>query len=113
MRDRAEVRRELDRYRNLYRCRHLPDDLQSAPFDLGAADRGIDRNRVHVELDRSGPCVFELAGVIDPSFRGGAVKAGNDGDVERIAGAPERVEMSRYSAIVLGDFGKIAACLRL
>ena len=65
--------------------RDLPDDLQRPPLDLGAADRGIDRHRVDIELDRRGAGLFEGARVPDPSLGGRAVEAGDHRDVERLA----------------------------
>ena len=31
---------------------HLPDDLDASLLNLGAADTGIDRDRVDIEFDR-------------------------------------------------------------
>ncbi len=63
----------------------LADDLQVAPLDVGAADRGIDRNRVDVELERRGSRLLETARVFDPSLGGRAVEARDHGNVERLA----------------------------
>ena len=72
VRHRAEVGHQLDGDGNFHGRRNLQDDLQRAPFHLGAADSGINRDREEVELDRCGSCFFEGARVPGPSLGGGA-----------------------------------------
>ena len=105
--------RELNRDRNAHAGLDLADDVHVASLEVGAADRGIDRNRVDVELERRGARLLETAGVLNPSLGGRAVEAGDHGDVERLRRKVERLEMSGHPAVVVVELGKIRARLRL
>ena len=47
-------------------------------------------------------------GVVDPALVGDAVEAGDDGDVDRLAGARDQIEILVRTDAIVGRLGKIA-----
>jgi hypothetical protein len=71
-------------------------------LDVAAADRGIARQVVDVELDRRGARALQVARVVRPAARRDAVQARDHGNLHRRDRALEQAEIPTRPRIVAG-----------
>src|SRR5690606_33708143 len=101
----AEEGAQLDGNRNADILLHRPQNVEVELFDLRAGVLNRRGDVVDVQLQRVRPGFLDLARVLHPAASRNAVQAADDGDVDRLLGAGDQVEVLLRTQIVVRDVG--------
>ena len=90
----TEVGTELDRQRDCHRRAHCFHDRDVLCLDLGPGLMQIAGDVVEVEFQRVGPGFGNEFGEVDPAAQRRAVQAGDDGNIDRVFGLTDVLEIA-------------------
>ena len=106
--ERAEVRTQLDRHRNLHRLLHRAQRAQVAGLDVGGGLLQVGGQVVDVQLQRLGTGLLDLHSVVGPTLRAGGVETADDRDRRGFAAAANQVQVLVRPHVVAAELRKVA-----
>src|SRR4030095_16559187 len=103
--ERREVRRELDRERDVELLAQRAHELEISALEVCARVRRIGRGLAEIQLRGGGPGLLDTSSVLDPAARARAVQARQNGNPERALGRDHELEIAGGVATVAGELG--------